>query len=159
MSDQTYSIGDVAKAVGVATSKLRYYDSIGLVQPADRVNGRRRYDEAALDRLTLIAAAQAVGFTLAEIKGLFDSYPAHKLSKRWRELAAAKRLELERQTLHLHRMQWLLDHLEACTCEDEAECAGRMRQSAWSSRGERVGPTPQEQAFRAQLREASRRQR
>lgn len=160
MTEQrTYSIGEVASAAGVATSKLRYYDSIGVVRPVGRVGGRRRYDEAAVDRLTLITAAQAVGFTLAEIKGLFDSYPARQLSKRWRELAATKRVELERQALQIGRMQMLLEHLEECTCQDEAECAGRMRQSAWNTRGQRVGPTPQEREFRAQLREASRRKR
>lgn len=157
--ERRYSIGEVAAAAGVATSKLRYYDSIGLVRPVGRVGGRRRYDEAALDRLTLVTAAQAVGFTLAEIKGLFDSYPAHKLSKRWRELAAAKRLELDRQALQIGRMQMLLAHLEECTCADEAECAGRMRQSAWSTRGQRVGPTREQREFSAQLREASRRTR
>ncbi len=132
MTERSYGIGEVAAAAGVATSKLRYYDSIGLVVPLERVNGRRRYDSGALDRLTLIAAAQAVGFTLAEVRTLFESFPAPTpMSKRWQELAKAKHAELERQATHIQRMQILLMHLEGCTCANEAECATSMRDAVW----------------------------
>ncbi len=132
MTERSYGIGEVAAAAGVAPSKLRYYDSIGLVVPSERVNGRRRYDSGALDRLTLISAAQAVGFTLAEVRTLFESFPAPTpMSKRWQELAKAKHAELERQRAHIARMQILLAHLEGCTCTDEAECASWMRDAVW----------------------------
>lgn len=128
ITDQKYSIGEVASRAGVATSTLRYYESIGLLTPAERVNGRRRYAEEALDRLMLISAAQAVGFTLAEVGALFDSFPARTpLSTRWRQLARAKRIELDRRVEQINRMRELLAHLEGCSCADEAQCAAAMR--------------------------------
>ncbi len=128
MTDRTFSIGEVAAESGIAPSALRYYESIGLLAPVERVNGRRRFDRAALDRLQLVRAAQAVGFTLTEIGALFDSFPERTpLSKRWRTLALKKRAELERQAQQIELMRELLGHLEGCSCRDEAQCAAAMR--------------------------------
>ena len=52
MSD--LSIGEVAAQVGVRTSALRYYESIGLLPAARRVNGRRRYDERSVQLLRVL---------------------------------------------------------------------------------------------------------
>ncbi|MFN8565769.1 MAG: MerR family DNA-binding transcriptional regulator, partial [Anaerolineae bacterium] len=38
------TISEVARRVGVRTSTLRYYESIGLLPAPKRVSGRRRYD-------------------------------------------------------------------------------------------------------------------
>lgn len=61
-------IGELADAVSVPAKTIRYYESIGLLPPPERhANGYRRYDDAAGDRLRFVKAAQAAGFTLAEI--------------------------------------------------------------------------------------------
>ena len=59
------TIGEVARQVGIATSAIRYYEEIGLLPPPARVNGRRRYDWSAVQRLCVIEYAQQAGFTLA----------------------------------------------------------------------------------------------
>jgi MerR family mercuric resistance operon transcriptional regulator len=67
------AIGRTARAAGVATSTLRYYEREGLIQPAERTpNGYRLYDSAAVERLEFIRAAQAVGFTLDDIRALLE---------------------------------------------------------------------------------------
>ena len=58
--------GEAARRAGVATSLIRYYESIGLLPEADRLHGQRRYDADVLGRLAFIGVAQSAGFKLAE---------------------------------------------------------------------------------------------
>lgn len=65
------TIGKAAVAVGVATTTLRYYEREGLLYPANRSkSGYRVYDAQAVERLQFIRAAQAIGFTLHNIRAL-----------------------------------------------------------------------------------------
>ncbi len=65
------TIGQVAKTLDVPISTLRYYERKGLLPPTDRSrSGYRMYDEAAVERLAFIRSAQAVGFTLEDIREL-----------------------------------------------------------------------------------------
>ncbi|HVL65059.1 MAG TPA: MerR family transcriptional regulator [Actinomycetota bacterium] len=66
-------IGEAAARAGVAPSALRYYESEGLLPPAERVSGRRVYPPGVVDRVALIQTAQAAGFSLAEIRSLIRS--------------------------------------------------------------------------------------
>ena len=62
-------IGELSATVSVPAKTIRYYESIGLLPPPRRhSNGYRSYDPPAGDRLRFVKAAQAVGFTLTEIK-------------------------------------------------------------------------------------------
>ncbi|MHB8672015.1 MAG: heavy metal-responsive transcriptional regulator [Acidimicrobiales bacterium] len=64
-------IGQVAEAAGMTTKALRYYERAGLLpEPPRTGSGYRDYPESALDRLRFIRAAQAVGLTLGEIRGV-----------------------------------------------------------------------------------------
>jgi DNA-binding transcriptional MerR regulator len=67
------TIGEVAERAGVATSALRYYDELGLLPPAARVSGRRRYTEDAVARVGAILLLSDVGFTLAEVGTILAS--------------------------------------------------------------------------------------
>jgi hypothetical protein len=62
------SIGQVAKATGVATTALRYYEREGVLTPTLRSRaGYRLYSRRALEQLEFIRAAQAVGFTFDDV--------------------------------------------------------------------------------------------
>ncbi len=62
-------IGELAEAVSLPTKTIRYYEDIGLLPPPERsANGYRAYDDSACERLRFVKAAQAVGFSLGEIK-------------------------------------------------------------------------------------------
>jgi len=60
------TIGEVARRAGVATSAIRYYERVGLLPPADRVSGQRRYGEETTGHLAFIAVAQNAGFCREE---------------------------------------------------------------------------------------------
>ena len=74
MSNTTnLKIGDLAKQTGLAVGTLRYYSDLGLLQPAQRGdNGYRYYREDASQQVEFIKKAQALGFTLEEIKKILD---------------------------------------------------------------------------------------
>ena len=65
------TIGEAARAAGVAAPTLRYYEERGILAPTSRNHaGYRLYDERAVDQLRFIRSAQAVGFTLDDVQAL-----------------------------------------------------------------------------------------
>ncbi len=71
--DAQGTIGELARAAGVPTSTVRFYERAGLLKPAGRTASNYRfYDDAAIDRLRFIKAAQASGFTIGDIRALIE---------------------------------------------------------------------------------------
>jgi len=67
-------VHELAKRAGVSGHAVRYYHSLGLLQPGrDPDNGYRRFDAAALQRLRFIHSAKSLGFTLAEIREILKT--------------------------------------------------------------------------------------
>lgn len=66
-------IGELAKQTGLAVGTLRYYSDLGLLQPVTRAdNGYRYYAQDAQKQVEFIKKAQAIGFTLEEIKQILN---------------------------------------------------------------------------------------
>jgi len=110
--------------VGLRPSAIRYYEQIGILLPAQRISGQRRYDATVLNRLAVIQRARQLGFTLDEIKRLFFGFrnvtPA---SARWQELSQRKLSELEILSGQIKTMQRLLRKMmEKCHCDTLDQC-------------------------------------
>jgi DNA-binding transcriptional MerR regulator len=60
-------IGELAKQLGVATSKIRFLEASGLIEPTRLPSGYREYDDDTIATLEIILQAQSFGFTLEEI--------------------------------------------------------------------------------------------
>jgi MerR family mercuric resistance operon transcriptional regulator/MerR family gold-responsive transcriptional activator of gol and ges genes len=64
-------IGKIAKLANVNIQTIRFYERRNLLTPVTRLNsGYRLYDQKSLQRLNFIKQAQALGFSLSEIKSL-----------------------------------------------------------------------------------------
>lgn len=64
--DRRYTISQLARAAGVPTSTLRYYERVGLVQPIGRAeNNYRLYTQDTLQIVRFIRIAQAFSAPLA----------------------------------------------------------------------------------------------
>lgn len=114
---QMLSIGELSDRTGVPASTLRYYDDLGLVRPAARAAGQRRYTASAVREVGLIVYFRDVGFTLTEIKHFISGERQSR-----RELIDRKLTELVEQQ---HRIQVALDALEhgrVCPADDHMEC-------------------------------------
>jgi len=114
-------IGEVAERAGMRTSRIRYYEARGLLPEPERAAGKRRYDADVLRRLSIIDAAQRVGFTLEEIRDLLGSRdePAHE---RLRELALLKLPELDGLIARATSVRRLLKMCSTCSCESIDVC-------------------------------------
>lgn len=66
-------IGDVSKRSGIGIEALRFYEKSGLLdKPSRTFSGYRVYGPEILERLAFIKRAQALGFSLDEIKRIVD---------------------------------------------------------------------------------------
>jgi MerR family mercuric resistance operon transcriptional regulator/MerR family gold-responsive transcriptional activator of gol and ges genes len=66
-----WTIGQLAKSVGVNIQTVRYYERLRLLGPSARLpSGYRIYGEVEERRLRFVKNAQALGFTLQEIAEL-----------------------------------------------------------------------------------------
>ena len=118
------TIGEVAQRAGVRTSALRYYEEVGVLPPAERVGGQRRYDEAVLARLAVVRLAQEVGFSVAEIRSLVEGFNDRGVaSQRWQELASRKLTEVDALITRAEHMKQLLEESLHCGCLTLDACA------------------------------------
>ena len=102
-----YKIGEVTQLNGLTTDTLRYYEKFGLLPNISRnSSGIRQYDEKDISRLNYIKRAQAMNFSLDEIKKLLTMRedPQHaKVSVR--QLTADKLKDVEKQIKELTTLQ------------------------------------------------------
>ena len=70
-------IGELARQAAVNIQTIRFYERQGLLpEPARNPSGYRSYDVSDLERVTFIKRNQELGFTLAEIRQLFQLHQA-----------------------------------------------------------------------------------
>ncbi len=123
--NELMNIGQVARAAGVATTALRYYEREGVLVPKGRSEaGYRLYDQRAVEQLAFIRSAQAVGFTLEDIHMLLDSNgDRQRPSKKDVQALIEKRLgEVEQKMKDLKRVSAALrDALQKCR-QSEGAC-------------------------------------
>ena len=64
---------ELAKMSNVAPHVVRYYTRLGLLRPGCNPNGYKVYEQADAERVRFIRRAQNLGFTLGEIKRIFEA--------------------------------------------------------------------------------------
>jgi DNA-binding transcriptional MerR regulator len=94
--DDLIPIGQMARRAGVATSAIRYYERLGLLDPPERRGGHRAYPMAALRRLVFIGMLQDAGLQLDDIKVVIDAGEVGEWKAVAVERLAALDAEIER---------------------------------------------------------------
>jgi DNA-binding transcriptional MerR regulator len=76
-------INEVAAETGLTTRTIRYYEEVGLLEPAARSDGDYRlYDASDLDRLQFIRSLRDdAGFSLAQIGQLLEDEAARERNR------------------------------------------------------------------------------
>jgi MerR family transcriptional regulator, redox-sensitive transcriptional activator SoxR len=118
------TISEVARQVGLQPSAIRYYEQIGLLPPAQRISGQRRYDTTVIYRLAVIQRAQLTGFTLDEVQQLFFGFGnVARASERWQKLSRKKLVELDSLMESIKTMRGLLKKMmRNCRCDTLEQC-------------------------------------
>ena len=120
-----FTIGQVAKQAGIRTSRIRYYEGVGLLSAAPRVSGHRVYGAEVLDTLRLIQFGQDAGFSIDEIRHVLDGFDRRTpASERWQKVAKRKLQDVATLIERAQRMQRILESLLSCECIQLSECIG-----------------------------------
>ncbi|MEO0970163.1 MAG: heavy metal-responsive transcriptional regulator [Cyanobacteria bacterium J06639_18] len=78
-SETLFLIGQVQQISGIPIRTIRYYESLGLVQPLQRTEGGfRLFSAEVFKRLSFIKRAQSLGLSLQEISEILQVYDGGK---------------------------------------------------------------------------------
>lgn len=115
------NIGDVAKRTNLRAKTIRYYEDIGLVTPLRDTNDYRVFRDSDLHKLTFLARARALGFTIDDCRALLTLYADEtRASSDVKEITNKHLKEIEAKIVDLQAMHATLSHLAK-------ECAGDHR--------------------------------
>jgi DNA-binding transcriptional MerR regulator len=120
-----YTISQLAHAAEVPTTTVRYYERVGLVRPEDRSAGNYRlYSDESLQKLKFIRTAQAIGFTLDDVKALLSTPDSSAASCRQVQSLIEERLAEVAQRLKdlRHVQQVLKSSLAKCRETERVDC-------------------------------------
>jgi MerR family transcriptional regulator, copper efflux regulator len=117
------SIGQLAKAAGVTTPTIRYYEEIGLLPKARRTAaGQRVYADGGVERLTFIRRCRDFGFSIEEVRVLAGLSISPVLDcSQVRDLT---RTHLSEVRARLEELKALEISLESFASKCDAACAG-----------------------------------
>ena len=115
------NIGQASKASGVSTKMIRYYESIGLITPADRTDSNyRSFSSRDLNDLRFIKRARSLGFSMEEITHLLSLWRDRTRPSREVKAIAQKHVEdLDTRIAEMKSMADTLRHLAHCCAGDE----------------------------------------
>lgn len=122
--NETLTIGQLAKRVGLATSAIRFYERTGVLPEPQRVSGQRRYGPDAVRRLEVLEVAKQAGFSLDEATLLLRSADAGTPAfEAVRALAERKLPDIEALIARAQEMRsWMLTATD-CSCTNLDVCA------------------------------------
>lgn len=118
------NISEAASRSGLPPRTIRYYERIGLIDPARRESGYRDFSEADAGRLAFLARARGLGFSIEECRALLDLYDDRsRASADVRRLAADHLADVDRRIAELRALRDALSDLVArCQGDDRPDC-------------------------------------
>ena len=109
-------IGEVSGQTGVAVGALRYYESLGLITSQRGQNGYRYYAPATVQQVEFIKKAQALGFSLEDVKEVLTVHqqghtPCNVVQSLWQQKIDHLEAQIQQMTtfkaeLEQYRDQW-----------------------------------------------------
>jgi Cu(I)-responsive transcriptional regulator len=118
-------IGEAAERSGMPPKTIRYYEDIGLIGPADRLeNSYRTYDENDVRKLRFVHQARGLGFSLKDVAALLQLYSDRDhASQEVKRLALRHVAELDAKIDQMKGIRKALaDLADRCHGDDRPEC-------------------------------------
>lgn len=127
MSETIYSIGELSREFDITPRSIRFYEEQGLLAP-ERNGQNRVYKNKDRVRLKLILRGKRLGFSLSEVKTLFELYDDSSNSRA--QLEAMLRMTQEKRAIMVQQLDDIkmlmneLDDVESRCREELAELNG-----------------------------------
>jgi len=123
--DDAMNISQAAAHSGLPPKTIRYYEGIGLVDPAlRRDNGYRDYGSRDVHLLRFLHRARNLGFTVADCRALLSLYTDRKRrSADVKEIALNRIADIDRKIGELGEMRTVLATLaDKCHGDERPDC-------------------------------------
>ena len=118
------NVGQAAEKSGLPAKTIRYYEDIGLIEPARSANGYRDYSDDDIHRLSFLKRARGLGFSIENCRQLMALYrDRSRASHDVRAIALSHVAEIEQKITELQSMRTTLQRLvEACHGDGRPDC-------------------------------------
>ena len=119
------NIGQAAKASGISAKMIRHYETIGLIEAADRTSsGYRVYTQNDVETLRFIRSSRDLGFQVEQIKELLALWrDRNRASADVKKVALQHVEDLEAKMKQLQNMADTLRHLaHNCQGNNRPDC-------------------------------------
>ncbi|KAB0572589.1 MULTISPECIES: Cu(I)-responsive transcriptional regulator [Brucella] len=119
------NIGQAAKASGISAKMIRHYETIGLIEAADRTSsGYRVYTQNDVETLRFIRSSRDLGFQVEQIKELLALWrDRNRASADVKKVALQHVEDLEAKMKQLQNMAETLRHLaHNCQGNNRPDC-------------------------------------
>ncbi len=119
------NIGQVARASGVPSKTIRYYEEIGLIARAARSSGNYRvYGDPDVQTLRFIQHARGLGFSVEEVGALLALWRDRARSSAQVKALAERHLrDIDRKIAEMASIRATLEQLTArCHGDDRPDC-------------------------------------
>lgn len=119
------NIGAAARRSGVPAKTIRYYESVGLIAPAERTaGGYRVYERQDVETLRFIHRARGLGFSVAQVADLLALWKdRNRASADVKSMALGQISAIQGKIAELEAMRNTLEELaERCQGDSRPEC-------------------------------------
>ncbi len=108
------TVGEVAQRAGISVPTLRYYEQLGLLEPAERSeSGYRMYGEREVERVRFIGRAKRLGLSLDEIRSLVGVWAGGECAVTRRQLRGLVEAKIDAVRRQIDEAATFLAQLEA----------------------------------------------
>jgi MerR family transcriptional regulator, copper efflux regulator len=119
----TMTIGELSARFDLAPHVLRHWEAMGLLSPAARVNGRRRYSQEHITRVAMIVGGKSGGLSLDQLRVLL----AARSPDDRRELLERHHAELQQRIRDIEQSKAMIEHALGCDEHDFTQCPNFKR--------------------------------
>lgn len=128
-----YRIGEIATLSSLTERTIRYYEEQGLIKARRSEGGQRWYTDEDLVYLKRIIELKGLGFSIQEIKKIFEMKDSDRSGNMRREALLAeyrKKLDADMKKLkelqsHIDELEWHVHQLEKAE-DGFTECPGAL---------------------------------
>lgn len=134
------SVGEISKRSGLPISTIHFYEEKGIISSFRNNGNQRQFQRESLRIISLVKAAQGIGYSLEEIKSMLDKLPVdRKLTDAdWTRISKVWKKEIESKIKALIQIRDHLNKCIGCGCLSLSECPLRNPEDRLSRKG--AGP-------------------